>query len=48
MEEINGTIKAYQKVTKEKYPQDVETVVFEQGGIDIDTETDYDNLISQQ
>ncbi|TCD26576.1 nucleotidyltransferase family protein [Pedobacter psychrodurus] len=28
--------------------QDLETVVFEQGGIDIDTETDYNNLISQQ
>ncbi|RLJ80417.1 hypothetical protein BCL90_1182 [Pedobacter alluvionis] len=33
---------------KEKYPQDPETVVFEQRGIDIDTETDYNNLISQQ
>ncbi|MDQ0638647.1 molybdenum cofactor cytidylyltransferase [Pedobacter sp. W3I1] len=31
-----------------QYPQDVETVVFERGGIDIDTETDYNNLISQQ
>lgn len=28
--------------------QDLETVFFEQGGIDIDTETDYNNLISQQ
>lgn len=31
-----------------QYPQDVETVVFEGGEIDIDTETDYNNLISQQ
>ncbi len=35
------------KILKQ-YHQDVETVVFEHGGIDIDTETDYDNLISQQ
>jgi len=35
------------KILKE-YPQDVETVVFEGGEIDIDTETDYNNLISQQ
>ena len=35
------------KILKQ-YPQDVETVVFEQGRIDIDTETDYNNLISQQ
>jgi molybdenum cofactor cytidylyltransferase len=35
------------KILKQ-YPHDVETVVFEQGGIDIDTETDYNNLISQQ
>jgi molybdenum cofactor cytidylyltransferase len=35
------------KILKQ-YPQDVETVVFEQGEIDIDTETDYNNLISQQ
>ncbi|QXU39744.1 hypothetical protein [Pedobacter sp. D749] len=46
MKEITDIIKAYQKATKEKYPQDVETVIFEQGGID--TETDYNNLISQQ
>lgn len=31
-----------------QYPQDVETVLFEGGEIDIDTETDYNNLISQQ
>lgn len=31
-----------------RYPHEVETVVFEQGEIDIDTETDYNNLISQQ
>jgi len=31
-----------------QYPQDVETVVFEGGETDIDTETDYNNLISQQ
>ncbi|RYG07813.1 MAG: nucleotidyltransferase family protein [Chitinophagaceae bacterium] len=31
-----------------QYPQDVETVVFEEGEIDIDTETDYNHLISQQ
>ncbi|QNR82746.1 nucleotidyltransferase family protein [Pedobacter riviphilus] len=31
-----------------QYPQDLETVAFEHGGIDIDTETDYNNLISQQ
>ena len=35
------------KILKQ-YPQDVETVVFEHGEIDIDTETDYNNLISQQ
>jgi molybdenum cofactor cytidylyltransferase len=35
------------KILKQ-YPQDVETVVFERGEIDIDTETDYNNLISQQ
>jgi len=35
------------KILKQ-YPKDVETVVFEQGEIDIDTETDYYNLISQQ
>lgn len=35
------------KILKQ-YPQDVETVVFEQGEIDIDTEIDYNNLISQQ
>lgn len=31
-----------------QYPYDLETVVFEHGEIDIDTETDYKNLISQQ
>lgn len=31
-----------------QYPLDVETVVFEGGEIDIDTENDYNNLISQQ
>jgi molybdenum cofactor cytidylyltransferase len=31
-----------------QYSQDVETVPFELGEIDIDTETDYNNLISQQ
>ncbi|MBB6237260.1 molybdenum cofactor cytidylyltransferase [Pedobacter sp. AK013] len=31
-----------------QYPLDLETVAFEHGGIDIDTETDYNNLISQQ
>ncbi|WP_431294838.1 nucleotidyltransferase family protein [Pedobacter sp. P26] len=35
------------KILKQ-YSQDVETVVFEHGEIDIDTETDYNNLISQQ
>lgn len=35
------------KILKQ-YPQDLETVVFERGGTDIDTETDYNNLISQQ
>ena len=35
------------KILKQ-YPQDVETVAFEHGEIDIDTETDYNNLISQQ
>ena len=45
MEEINGTIKAYQK---EKYPKDKKTVVFERWGIDINAETDYNNLINQQ
>lgn len=35
------------KILKQ-YPQAVETVVFEHGEIDIDTETDYNNLISQQ
>ncbi|MGN8057484.1 nucleotidyltransferase family protein [Pedobacter sp. 22163] len=35
------------KILKQ-YPEDVETVVFEHGEIDIDTETDYNNLISQQ
>jgi molybdenum cofactor cytidylyltransferase len=35
------------KILKQ-YPQDLETVVFEQGEIDIDTETDYNHLISQQ
>lgn len=35
------------KILKQ-YPQDLETVVFEHGEIDIDTETDYNNLISQQ
>jgi molybdenum cofactor cytidylyltransferase len=31
-----------------QFPQDVETVPFELGEIDIDTEADYNNLISQQ
>ncbi|WP_412465428.1 NTP transferase domain-containing protein [Pedobacter sp. KLB.chiD] len=31
-----------------QYSEDLETVVFEQGGIDIDTETDYNHLISRQ
>jgi len=31
-----------------QYPHEVETVIFELGEIDIDTETDYNNLISQQ
>ncbi|TBO42900.1 nucleotidyltransferase family protein [Pedobacter kyonggii] len=35
------------KILKQ-YPLDVEAVVFEHGEIDIDTETDYNNLISQQ
>ena len=35
------------KILKQ-YPEDVETVVFEHGEIDIDTETDYNILISQQ
>ncbi|WP_293743493.1 nucleotidyltransferase family protein [uncultured Pedobacter sp.] len=31
-----------------QYSEDLETVVFERGGIDIDTETDYNHLISRQ
>ncbi len=31
-----------------QHPHELETVMFEGGGIDIDTETDYNNLISQQ
>lgn len=31
-----------------QYPHDLETVFFERGEIDIDTETDYNNLISQE
>lgn len=31
-----------------QYPHDLETAFFERGGIDIDTETDYNNLISQE
>lgn len=31
-----------------QHPHELETVIFEGGGIDIDTETDYNNLISQQ
>lgn len=31
-----------------QHPDDLDTVVFECGGIDIDTETDYNNLISKQ
>lgn len=43
---LKGTDGA-KKILKQ-YPQDLETVVFEQGEIDIDTETDYNHLISQQ
>ncbi|GGH01554.1 nucleotidyltransferase family protein [Pedobacter zeae] len=43
---LSGTEGA-KKILKQ-YPQDLETVVFERGGIDIDTETDYNHLISQQ
>jgi len=31
---------------KGKYPKDMITVVFEHGGIDINAETDYNNLIN--
>lgn len=31
-----------------QYSEDLETVVFERGGIDIDTETDYNHLISRR
>ncbi|WP_316848275.1 nucleotidyltransferase family protein [Pedobacter psychrodurus] len=43
---LKGTDGA-KKILKQ-YPQDLETVAFEQGEIDIDTETDYNHLISQQ
>ncbi|WP_025142810.1 NTP transferase domain-containing protein [Pedobacter jeongneungensis] len=43
---LKGTESA--KNILKQHPQDVETVVFEGGEFDIDTETDYNNLISQE